>query len=128
MARDIEGENETLKKENRELLFKVNVLKEEKVLLVGELNQKKMRLKQLMLELYEEGGQQGSSRVSSSPRTSRSKKFSSTLESPLPIPKYAPSDLDSSASHPSENVPPSASNQPPDVALVPKKKIPIKSC
>ena len=52
LARDIEGENEILKKENRELLFKVNVLKEEKVLLVGELNQKKMKLKQFMLEMY----------------------------------------------------------------------------
>lgn len=109
------------------MLFKVNVLKEEKVLLVGELNQKKMKLKQYMLEMYEEGTQQGS-RVSSSPRTSRSKKFSSTLESPLPIPKYTLYYLDSSASLPSENVSRCASNQSPDAPRVPKKKIPIKYC
>ncbi len=94
--------------------FKVNVLKEEKRLLVGELNQKKMRLRQLMTEIYEEGH---SSRVSSSPRTSRSKKFSSTLESPLPIPKYLPSHSGSSASLLCEKEPHYV-NRPLDVPLV----------
>lgn len=94
---------------------------------MGELNQKKMKLKQLMMELYEEG-QQGSSRVSSSPRTSRSKKFSSTLESPLPMPKYNLHNIDSSVSLPLENVFHFVSNLPPNGLLVRGKKIQTISC
>jgi ribosomal protein S13 len=65
IAKEIEVENETLKKENKDLLFRVNMLREEKNLLIGELNQKKLRLKALMVSIYED------SHGTISPKTSR---------------------------------------------------------
>ena len=44
ITKEIEEENEVLKKTNRKLKFKVDILREEKQLLVEELNQKKLLL------------------------------------------------------------------------------------
>ena len=74
-------ENECFKRENKELAFKISMLKEEKSLLIGELNQKKMRLKSIMIGIYEDNNPSIASNLNS-PRV-RSRR--STQEySPIP--------------------------------------------
>lgn len=81
IAKEIEMENESFKKENKELAFKISMLKEEKNLLIGELNQKKMKLKSIMLSIYEENNPS----IASNPNSSRPRSKKSTQEySPIP--------------------------------------------
>lgn len=73
------------------------MLKEEKNLLIGELNQKKMKLKSIMISMYEESNPSITSNLNGS--RVRSKKSTSDYS---PIPKYHPYNSGSSASLHSE--------------------------
>ena len=70
LAEGVENENAAIKKENKQLNFQVNVLREERNLMVEELNQKKLLLMRVASALQEERKQAETSRVRSHSRRS----------------------------------------------------------
>jgi|JI6StandDraft_1071083.scaffolds.fasta_scaffold838167_2 hypothetical protein len=81
---------------NKELAFKVNILREEKSLLIEELNNKKMVINKLTKQSFLDKTPHSTSIMSPRPRSTRA------TTSEVKPPKYLPQNLDSCVSLPSE--------------------------